>query len=143
VALLALGMHVVKLDLQALVSFGRLQARITCTKSRPFGQVEANGKQAWYGSATRTRLLLDHGLVASTRERDAFCSLYAGGLLPQGVESESIERAVKSSVQKISCLREVGFSDRPEWHQSRLFDSRRMRMIMPPSSKTGPGLHEG
>ena len=40
-ALLALVNHVVKFDFQALLSFDRLQARITSTKSR-FIQVAAN-----------------------------------------------------------------------------------------------------
>jgi hypothetical protein len=34
--------HVVKFDFQALLSFDRLQARITSTKSRRFIQVAAN-----------------------------------------------------------------------------------------------------
>jgi hypothetical protein len=42
VALLALVNHVVKFDFQALLSFDRLQARITSTKSRRFIQVAAN-----------------------------------------------------------------------------------------------------
>ena len=41
-ALLALVNHVVKFDFQALLSFDRLQARITSTKSRRFIQVAAN-----------------------------------------------------------------------------------------------------
>ena len=41
-ALLALVNHVVKFDFQALLSFDRLQARITATKSRRFIQVAAN-----------------------------------------------------------------------------------------------------
>jgi len=42
VALLALVNHVVKFDFQALLSFDRLQARMTSTKSRRFIQVAAN-----------------------------------------------------------------------------------------------------
>ena len=41
-ALLALVNHEVKFDFQALLSFDRLQARITSTKSRRFIQVAAN-----------------------------------------------------------------------------------------------------
>jgi len=40
--LLALVNHVVQFDFQALLSFDRLQARITSTKSRRFIQVAAN-----------------------------------------------------------------------------------------------------
>jgi hypothetical protein len=42
VALLAPENHVVKFDFQAWLSFDRLQARITSTKSRRFFQVAAN-----------------------------------------------------------------------------------------------------
>jgi hypothetical protein len=42
VALLALLNHLVKFDFQVLLSFDRLQARMTSTKCRRFIQVAAN-----------------------------------------------------------------------------------------------------
>jgi hypothetical protein len=43
VAPLALVKQVVEFDFQALLSFDRLQARVTSTKSRPFIHVATNG----------------------------------------------------------------------------------------------------
>jgi hypothetical protein len=59
VALLALVNHVVKFDFQALLSFDRLQARITSTKSRRFIQVAANGVQAVIRRRWRMQNLLE------------------------------------------------------------------------------------
>ena len=110
----------------------------TSTKSRPFGQVEAGSNRHGRGSGDGCCWATDSLQV----DRNA-CSLqpYAGDTFLQGVESQSGERASKTSVRLdgISCLAELAFSDRPEWHQSRPFDSRGMSMIMPPSS----GLYEG
>jgi hypothetical protein len=61
VALLALVNHVVKFDFQALLSFDRLQARITSTKSRRFIQVAANDsfwRVADYPPGTQSTVLL-------------------------------------------------------------------------------------
>ena len=58
-ALLALVNHVVKFDFQALLSFDRLQARITSTKSRRFIQVAANGVQAVIRRRWRMQNLLE------------------------------------------------------------------------------------
>lgn len=60
-ALLALVNHVVKFDFQALLSFDRLQARITSTKSRRFIQVAANDsfwRVADYPPGTQSNVLL-------------------------------------------------------------------------------------
>jgi hypothetical protein len=57
VALLALVNHVVKFDFQALLSFDKLQARITSTKSRRFIQVAANDSLRVADHPPSTRLL--------------------------------------------------------------------------------------
>jgi len=70
VALLALENHVVKFDFQALLSFDRLQARITSTKSRRFIQVAANdsnpsGRQTAQNFAFRIQQPVSHSLYSS------------------------------------------------------------------------------